>query len=173
MLQVAQSIKAGCISPSTILRRLGTASRKNRLYYAFRKLGRVVRTTFLLEYLSDADLRRLIHAATNKCEAFNKFAKWAYFAEDVVQENVRDEQIKIIKYNHLIANLLIFHNTYSITQILKELEREGMKLSPELLGALSPYRTSHINRFGTYEFRDREIPDVDYELKLETVTVSR
>jgi TnpA family transposase len=49
MLQVAQSIRAGRISPSTILRKLGTASRKNKLYFAFRELGRVVRTTFLLE----------------------------------------------------------------------------------------------------------------------------
>jgi len=46
MLRVVISIKAGKIAPSTILRRLGTASRKNRLYYAFRELGRVVRTMF-------------------------------------------------------------------------------------------------------------------------------
>jgi TnpA family transposase len=41
MLQGAQSIQAGRISPSTILRKLGSASRKNKLYYAFRELGRV------------------------------------------------------------------------------------------------------------------------------------
>jgi TnpA family transposase len=44
MLRIALSIKAGKITPSTILRRLGTASRKNKLYFAFRELGRVVRT---------------------------------------------------------------------------------------------------------------------------------
>jgi TnpA family transposase len=47
MLQVAQSIRAGCISPSTILRKLGTASRKNKLYYAFRELGRLYFALFL------------------------------------------------------------------------------------------------------------------------------
>lgn len=36
MLPIALSIKAGMITPSTILRRLGTASRKNKLYFAFR-----------------------------------------------------------------------------------------------------------------------------------------
>ena len=36
MLRIALSIKAGKITPSTILRRLGTASRKNKLYFAFR-----------------------------------------------------------------------------------------------------------------------------------------
>jgi len=48
--------------PSTILRRLATYSRKNKLYFAFRELGRVVRTTFLLQYISDLELRQVIQA---------------------------------------------------------------------------------------------------------------
>src|SRR4051794_1615519 len=47
MLRVALSVKAGLIRPSAILRRLSTFSRKNKLYFAFRELGRVVRTIFL------------------------------------------------------------------------------------------------------------------------------
>src|SRR3546814_17027448 len=43
MLRVAISIKAGRITPSMILRRLGVASRKNKLYFAFRELGRAIR----------------------------------------------------------------------------------------------------------------------------------
>ncbi|MCI0152242.1 Tn3 family transposase [Paraburkholderia sediminicola] len=165
MLQVAQSIRAGRISPSTILRKLGTASRKNKLYFAFRELGRVVRTIFLLEYISDEDLRRVTQAAQNKCEGFNKFAQWAYFGSDIIAENVRDDQLKIIKYNHLIANLVIFHNCHTITLALKELESEGMQLTPQLLAAFSPYRTHHLNRFGLFELRDREPAPVDYGIR--------
>jgi TnpA family transposase len=44
MLRVGLSIKAGRLTPSTILRRLGTYSRKNRVYFALRELGRAVRT---------------------------------------------------------------------------------------------------------------------------------
>ncbi len=162
MLQVAQSIQAGRISPSTILRKLGTASRKNKLYYAFRELGRVVRTGFLLEYIGNSELRQIIQAAQNKCEGFNKFAQWAYFGADTIEDNVRDNQLKIIKYNHLVANLVIFHNCHTMTRALKELEAEGMTLTPELLAALSPYRTHHINRFGMYELHDREPAPVNY-----------
>lgn len=113
-------------SPSTILRKLGTASRKNKLYYAFRELGRVIRTISLLEYISDHELRRIIQSAQNKCEDFNNFAQWVYFGSDTIEDNVRDNQLKIIKYNHLIANLLIFHNCHTITQSFKE--REGGRL---------------------------------------------
>ncbi len=69
MLRVAVSIGAGRIKPSTILRRLATYSRKSKLYFAFRELGHAVRTSFLLEYLSDVELRRLIQSATNKANA--------------------------------------------------------------------------------------------------------
>jgi TnpA family transposase len=151
LLQVAQSIRAGRISPSSILRKLGTASRKNKLYFAFRELGRVIRTTFLLEYIGDEDLRRVVQSAQNKCEGFN-----------TITENVRDDQLKVIKYNHLIANLVIFHNYHTITQALKELEAEGMSLTPELLAAFSPYRTHHLNRFGLFELKERYPPPVDY-----------
>ena len=110
MLRVELSIKSGTIMPSTILRRLATYSRKNKLYFAFRELGRVVRTIFLLQYVSDLELRQLIQAATNKSEAFNKFVQWVCFGgEGVIAENVRDEQRKFIKYNHLVAILLSFH----------------------------------------------------------------
>lgn len=92
------------------------------MYYAFLKLGRVVRTWFLLEYVNSEELQRIIQGATNRCKSFNKFAQRVYFASDLIQENVREEQLKVIKYNHLIANLLIFHNCKSLTQALNELQ---------------------------------------------------
>ena len=111
MLRVALSIKAGHVMPSTVLRRLATDSRKNKLYFVFRELGRVVRTIFLLRYLSSVELRHTIQAATNKSEAFNRLVQWVCFGGDgVIAENVRDEQRKFIKYNHLVANLLTFHS---------------------------------------------------------------
>jgi TnpA family transposase len=76
LLRVVLSIKAGTVLPSTLLRKLGSYSRKNRLYQAFRELGRVVRTVFLLRYISDRPLRGQITATTNKVEAYNGFTKW-------------------------------------------------------------------------------------------------
>ena len=64
MLRVALSISQGKIRSSTILRKLGTESRKNRLYLAFRALGRVVRTIFLLRFMNEEELRRTIACHT-------------------------------------------------------------------------------------------------------------
>ena len=160
MLRVALSIKAGTIMPSTILRRLATYSRKNKLYFAFRELGRVVRTIFLLQYISDLELRQVIQAATNKSEAFNKFVQWVCFGgEGVITENVRDEQRKFIKYNHLVANLLSFHTLVTMTKALQQLLEESHTVDMEALRTLSPYRTEHINRFGNYVINPNRMPE--------------
>jgi hypothetical protein len=51
-----------------------------------------------------------------------------------------------------------------MTQAFKELEMEGIQLTPELFAAFSPYRTHHINRFGKYELRERNLGPIDYEV---------
>lgn len=160
MLRIAVSIKAGQVTASTVLRRLGTYNRKNKLYFAFRELGRVVRTIFLLNYIGDSDLRRTIHAATNKSEAFNGFAQWVAFGGGgVIAENNRDEQRKVIKYNHLVSSLVIFHTVDSMSKVLGQLEDEGYEFSREALGAISPYRREHINRFGDYTLNLERVPE--------------
>ncbi|MBM3729100.1 MAG: Tn3 family transposase [Acidobacteria bacterium] len=158
LLRVAVSIKLGRIASSTILRRFGSENRKNKVYFAMRELGRVVRTAFLLDYITRIDLRRKILTATNKSEAFNRFVQWAFFGGDsVIAENLRGEQRKIIKYNHLVANLVILHTAVLMTQALDKLATGGAAVAADDLRALSPYQVEHINRFGSYKLRfDRQ-----------------
>jgi TnpA family transposase len=150
MLRVAVSIKAGRITPSTILRRLGSESVKNKLYFAFCELGRVIRTMFLLRYIDDPEMRQTIHAATNKSEQFNDFAMWLMFGGEVIAENIRHEQRKVIKYNQLVANMVILYNVQWMSRKLKALQDKGLPIDADVLQALSPYRREHINRLGSY-----------------------
>lgn len=166
MMRVAVSVKTGKITASTILRRLGTYSRKNKLYFAFRELGKVLRTMFLLNYISDVELRRVIHAATNKSEQLNGFLKWSFFGGDgIIPENIRHEQRKVIKYNQLVANMVIFHNVVSISRVLRDLQEEGFEITPEIAAGLAPYRIGHINRFGDYLLNVRKrVAPLDFDM---------
>jgi len=154
MLRVVLSVWAGRLLPSAILRRLATYSRKNRLYFAFRELGRVIRTDFLLRYLGSVELRRAIGAATNKSKLFNHYAQWVAFGSSgLATAATRDEQRKMVKYNHLVANLLIFHTVVGMTRALDSLvtDGHGTAITPEALAGTSPYLNGHLNRFGNYE----------------------
>ncbi|MGF6872804.1 phosphoribulokinase [Paraburkholderia sp. MM5477-R1] len=123
----------------------------------------MIRTLFLLKYLDDPELRRTIHAATNKSEQFNDFAQWLTFGgEGVIAENVRHEQRKVIKYNHLVANMVILYNVQWMSRKLKELQEKGHPVDAEVLKVLSPYRREHVNRFGDYLLDlKRPVPPLD------------
>ena len=149
MLRVVISIKKRKITASMILRGLGTYSRKNKLYQAFKELGKIVRTLFLLRYIDEIELRKTIQSATNKSEEFNGFVKWLFFGgEGIIAENVRHEQRKIVKYNQLVANIVILYNVEKMTHVLKDLAHEGVDINKELLNGLSPYRNSNMGSWG-------------------------
>ena len=168
LLKVVLSIQAGKISSEVLLRKLSNYSRKNRLYQAFRELGRVVRTVFLLQFISDKELRQQITAATNKVESYHGFSKWFFFGgEGVIGRNDPEQQEKLIKYNDLVANAAIFHNVVDLTEVWQQLLHEGYLLDRNDLAALSPYMTSNIKRFGDYMIDMKTKPRVlDEEIVL-------
>ena len=120
----------------------------------------MVRTKFLLEYISDVDVRRMISVATNKSERFNQFADFLLFGgKGVIAENVRDEQRKVIKYNHLVANLVILHTLVTMSEALQTMSDDGHLIDRKVVACLSPYQTGYINRFGNYKLRKGKVVD--------------
>src|SRR5580693_7560663 len=51
------------------------------------------------------------------------------------------------------------HNIVSMTKAIDRLKADGQEISDEVLAAVSPYQTSHINRFGQYQLHARRAPD--------------
>lgn len=150
MMQVALSIQAGHVLPSMLLQKLGVYSRQSSLYKAFSELGRVERTLFLLEYMSDADMRQHIRAETTKVESYHQFTDWIAFGGPVLRSGDPVEQEKRIKYRDLVANAVMLHNVVDMTTVLRALQQEGIRVTPEMVRRLSPYLTEHIKRFGQY-----------------------
>lgn len=159
LMRVVLSIRAGKLMPSTILRKLGTYSRQNSLYLAFRELGRVIRTVFLLNYLSNEELRRQIQSVTTRIEAYNGFSKWLVIGKHgTITTNDPIEQEKRIKYIDVLANAVIIQNAVDMTHVLRELAAEGYTVTRETISYLSPYLTEHIRRFGQYRIDMELLP---------------
>ena len=62
LMRLKASIQVGRVMPSVILRKLAAAGAGNALSRALRSLGRIERTLFTLQWLSDPDLRQRSHA---------------------------------------------------------------------------------------------------------------
>jgi len=160
LMQVVISIQAGTILPSTLLRKLSSYSRKNKLYFAFRELGRAIRTMFILDYLTNPQLRRLIGANTNKIESYNAFSSWLFFGDwGVIGSNSAEEQQKITQHLTLVASATILHNVIELTRVFRELVAEGYEIRREDVERLSPYITRHIKRFGEYVLDVSRVPE--------------
>ena len=87
--------------------------------------------------------------------------------QNLISENMRHEQRKVIKYNQLVANLVILHNVEAMTRVLKEIQAEGFVIDAAILKGLAPYRVEHINRFGDYSLDlERQVPPMQFETTL-------
>ncbi|MCP4474307.1 MAG: Tn3 family transposase [Gammaproteobacteria bacterium] len=150
-MQVVISVKFGKVSSAFILNKLNSYNNKNRLYKAFQELGKVQRTSFFLDFISDQNLRKTITDSTNKAEAYNGLSDWVRFGEKkLVATNDPDEMEKSIKYNQLITNSIMLQDVIDMTNIFNKLKAEGYKYTIEEVGYLSPYIRSHIKRFGEF-----------------------
>jgi TnpA family transposase len=159
LFQVVLSIQAGRVMPSMLLRKLGTYSRKSLLYRAFRELGRIERTLFLLRFISNMDTRRTIRAETTKVEAYNDFLDWVSFGGPVIRSGDPVEQEKQIKYASLVANAVMLSNVADMTRVLTSMAKDGLPVTPDLVACLSPYTREHIRRFGQYALDMDDLPE--------------
>ena len=84
-------------------------------------------------------------------------------------QNRRIEQRKCVKFNHLVANCLIFYNVHVISEALQKLNQEGAELGERVVAALSPYIRQHINRFGRYQpDLTQPPPPLNYDIRVVT-----
>ncbi len=159
LMRVVLSIKAGKVMPSTLLRKLGSYSKKNRLYQAFLELGKVIRTMFLLDYISNVRMRSEITAITNIVEKYHDFLDWVFFGKDgAITENDPIEQEKRFKYLDLVASAVILQNTVDMSLAIQTLMAQGETVNYRLVKALSPYVTRHLKRYGDYVVNLHNIP---------------
>nr|WP_262921093.1 transposase [Elizabethkingia anophelis] len=94
--------------------------------------------------------------------------QWVMFGnKDLISQNIRHEQQKVIKYNHLVANIIILYNVITMTNVIKKLSQEELQIDAETLAATSHFRRENINRFGSYSLdMDREAPEIEFNLLL-------
>jgi TnpA family transposase len=148
MFQVVLSIQAGRVMPSMLLRKLGTYNRRSLLYRAFRELGRVESTLFLLRYISNTEVRRIIRAETTKIETYNDFLDWVSFGGPVIKSGDPVEQEKQLKYASLVANAIMLSNVADTTAVLSNMAADGKHVTPALVDCTNPYICGHILCFG-------------------------
>jgi len=92
----------------------------------------------------------------------------------VIAENDRAAQRKVVKFNHLLSNCLLFSTVALMSRELTDLRAEGYPIEADAVAALSPYMTTHLNRFGRYSLDLARMPmALDYDAPILSATVGQ
>lgn len=158
VLRLAHSIREGRVSGSLMMGKLGSYARQNKIATALREIGRIEKTIFILDYITDETLRRRIHRGLNKGEAMNGLARALFFGKrgEFRERGIQDQLQKASALNILI-NAISVWNTVYLSEATKEFKKHDA-LKEELLPHISPLGWEHINLLGEYKFDSNRIP---------------
>jgi TnpA family transposase len=151
LMRLKASIEAGTVVPSVILRKLAAAGAGNALARALRALGRIERTLFTLQWLSDPTLRQRSHAGLNKGEASNALRRAVFFHR---QGEIRDRTFENQSFRasglSLITAAIVHWNTVYLDRIVRQLRAQGATVPEDLLVHVAPLGWEHIGLTGDY-----------------------
>ena len=124
--------------PSVILRKLAAAGAGNVLSRALRALGRIERTLFTLQWLSDPTLRQRSHAGLNKGEASNALRRAVFFHRQVeIRDRTFENQSFRASGLSLITAAIVHWNTVYLDRAVRQL-RTLARPFPTISWPMSP-----------------------------------
>ncbi len=161
VLRLTHSIREGKVTGSLIMGKLGSYARQNALATTLREMGRIEKTIFLLDYMTNESLRRRIQRGLNKGEAMNALARAIFFGKrgEFRERELQDQLQRASALNILINAISIWNTTYLQKAINYLKQKETIDES--LLKHIAPLGWEHINLLGEYNFDIKNIPEYD------------
>jgi len=150
-LRLAASIKAGTVAPSILMRRLAAYPKQNALAKTLREIGRLERTLFTLDWISDPALRRRANAGLNKGEARNALARAVFFHRlgEIRDRTFENQRYRASGLNLAVAAVILWNTVY-LGRAVTELRSRGEVVGDDLLAHVAPLGWEHIAFNGDY-----------------------
>jgi TnpA family transposase len=151
MVKVSASLKNRLAPAHEIIRRIGKGTPSDRLSKAFTQLGRLVKTDYILRYLTTPALRQKVQRQLNKGEHRHGLSRWLFFAnQGKFQTGDYEEIMNKASCLSLVSNVVLYWNTVRISEIIQQLEVCGKKIEKEWLFHISLLLFKHVIPMGTY-----------------------
>ncbi len=150
-LRLAASIKAGTVAPSVLMKRLAAYPKQNALARTIREIGRLERTLFTLDWISDPALRRRTNAGLNKGEARNALARAIFFHRlgEIRDRTLENQRYRASGLNLAVAAIILWNTVY-LGRAVEELRSRGEAIPDELVARVAPLGWEHIALNGDY-----------------------
>jgi len=151
MGQLYASLKTGHVAASVALKRLVAFSAKNRFYRANRELGRIFKTEFILQYLSEPELRGRIRRGLLKVEQLHALARDVFYGRRG-RINARElwEQMNTCSCLTLILACIVYWQAREISRVLSQCDPAANGTEFSLLEHVSPIEWDNVVLYGQY-----------------------
>jgi TnpA family transposase len=155
MLRVALSLKRRTAPAHVIVQRLTNSFPADRLSRAMTNLGRIIKTQYILRYLTDRDLRQTVQLQLNKGEYRHKLPRRIFFADQGEFTTGDDEEImNKASCLSLVSHAILYWNTIKINGIVEHLRAQGEEIDKDTLSHISLLPFRHVVPNGTYFIED-------------------
>src|SRR5665811_1129677 len=151
--RIIASLALKTTSQSTIIKKLSSYTRNNRTHQALIEYDKILKTLYILEYIDSPSLRRNVQKALNRGEGYHQLKRHIFYVHGgKFRVHTVQEQQVIANCTHLIANVIIYYNTWLLSNLLGRYEKNGDGKALEKAKKISPIAWQHINVYGTYRF---------------------
>ena len=152
------SLESGHTTASVALKRLAGFSRKNLFYRANRELGRVFKTEFILQYMSQSPLRRRVRRGLLKGEQLHTLARdVCYGKRGRITARDLHEQMNTCSCLTLILACIIYWQAKEIERVVSETDLSSEGVDVGLLEHVSPIEWENVLLYGEYIIDRRRI----------------
>ena len=126
------------------------------------EMGKLERTSFLLDYFQNESLRRRILIGLNKGEALHALARQLFSGKHgELWDRAFEDQMHRASCLHLIMAAIAAWNAVYLSQAVEDLKKRGETVPEEYLPHITPLGWEHINLIGQYSFSHQSARSLD------------
>jgi TnpA family transposase len=155
MIRVASSLRKRTAPAHVVVQRLSSKAPSDRLTKAFIKLGRIIKTQYILRYITDPALRRTVQLQLNKGEYRHNLPRRIFFANQ--GEFTTGDYAEIMNKASclsLVSNAVLYWNTKRINDLVNDLRNRGEEIDDENPSHISLLPYKHLIPNGSYFIED-------------------
>ncbi len=150
LLRLGASVKHGWYPATEALDRFGSAAAGDPVYEAGDALGKLLRTLYLCDYLSNPVFRTDVLDLLNQGEAVHSLQRAIHNAGITAKHGRTTEQLAAISGAlTLLANIVMAWNTHRLQAVIDQVPNDH---PDDVLSRLAPIGHKHINMRGILRF---------------------
>ncbi|MFT5446565.1 MAG: TnpA family transposase [Gammaproteobacteria bacterium] len=151
--RILLSLALKTTTQSVIVSKLSSYRRQNRTKQALWEFDHIIRSLYLLDYADSPSLRRNVHRALNRGEAYHRMRRAVAYAHGGrFRVRSQHEQELWNECARLIANAVVHYNGILLSEVLKTLQHQQDTGAIDALNRVSPLAWQHVNFYGRYRF---------------------